>query len=80
MLAVSAITLLPILVPAAPYNTMMPRIAEAVGQGLRGLEIGEAKVADEEDAMRDAAGAHTNNRRVLGSMNDFASTWDAYLR
>jgi hypothetical protein len=38
-----------------------------------------AKVAEEEDAMRDAVMATTNNRRVLGSMNDFANMLDAYL-
>ena len=79
MLAVSGITLLPVLVTAAPYKTMIPRIAEAAGQVLRALGIGEAKVAEEEDAMRDAVMATTNNRRVLGSMNDFANMLDAYL-
>ena len=79
VLAVSGVTLLPVLVPAAPYKTMIPRIAEAAGQILRALKIGEDKVAAEEETMRDAVMATTNNRRVLGSMNDFANMLDAYL-
>jgi hypothetical protein len=79
VLAVSGVTLLPVLVPAAPYKTMIPRIAEAVGQILRALKISEAKVVAEEDAMREAIMTTTNNRRVLGSMNDFANMLDAYL-
>src|ERR1017187_5495704 len=63
VLAVSGVTLLPVLVPAAPYKTMIPRIAEAAGQILRALKIGEDKVAAEEETMRDAVMATTNNRR-----------------
>jgi hypothetical protein len=79
VLAVSGVTLLPVLVPAAPYKTMIPRIAEAAGQVLRALKIGEDKVAGEEEAMRDFVMAPTNNRRALGSMNDFANMLEAYL-
>jgi hypothetical protein len=79
VLAVSGVTLLPVLVPAAPYKTMIPRIAEAAGQVLRALTIAEDKVAAEEKAMREAIMATTNNRRVLGSMNDFANMLEAYL-
>jgi uncharacterized protein DUF6933 len=79
VLAVSGVTLLPVLLPAAPYNTMIPRFAEAVGQVLRALNIDEGKIAVEEEAMRDFVMAPTNNRRVLGSMNDFANMLDAYL-
>lgn len=79
VLAVSGITLLPVLVPAAPYKTMIPRIAKAVGQILRALKIGEDKVAAEEKTMRDFVMAPTNDRRVLGSMNDFANMLEAYL-
>jgi hypothetical protein len=79
VLAVSGITLLPVLVPAAPYKTMMPRFAEATGRVLRALKIQEDKVAIEEEAMREAVMAPTDNRRVLGSMTDFTNMLDAYL-
>lgn len=79
VLAVSGMTLLPVLVPAAPYKTMIARFAEAAGQVLRALKIEEAKVRAEESAIRDYVVTTTNDRRVLGSMNDFAFMMEAYV-
>lgn len=53
VLAVSGVTLLPVLVPAAPYKTMIARFAEGMGQVLLALKIEEARVVAEENAMRD---------------------------
>jgi uncharacterized protein DUF6933 len=79
VLAVSGTTLLPVLVPAAPYKTMFARFAEGAGQVLRALKIEESRVVAEENAMRDYVVTTTNDRRVLGSMTDFANMLDAYL-
>lgn len=79
VLAVSGVTLLPVLVQAAPYKTMTFRFAEGAGQVLRTLKIDEGKVVAEVNAMRDLVVASTNDRRVLGSMNDFTKMLDAYL-
>jgi hypothetical protein len=79
VLAASGVTLLPVLVAAAPYKTMTARFVEAVGQVLRALSIEESKIAAEQDGMRDFVVAQTNDRRVLGSMTDFANMLDAYL-
>jgi hypothetical protein len=79
VLAVSGVTLLPVLVPAAPYKTMMARFAEGAGQVLRALHVDEAKVIAEESAMHDYVVTTTNDRRVLGSMNDFAWLLESYL-
>lgn len=79
VLAVSGTTLMPVLIPAAPYKTIVPRIAEGAGLILRALGIQDAKVAGEEEAMRDAVMTTTNDRRVLGSMNDFANMLEAYI-
>jgi len=79
VLAVSGVTLLPVLVAAAPYKTMIPRFVEAVGQVLRALKIDGETIAAEEDGTRDVIVAKTNDRRVLGSMNDFANMLDVYL-
>ncbi len=79
VLAVSGVTLLPVLVAAAPYKTMIPRFVEAMGQVLRALKIDETKISAEEEGMRDVIVAKTNDRRVLGSMTDFANMLDAYL-
>jgi hypothetical protein len=79
VLAVSGVTLLPVLVPAAPYKTMIARFAVGAGRVLRILKIEEAKVVAEEHAMRDCVVTTTNDRRVLGSINDFAWMTDGYV-
>jgi hypothetical protein len=79
VLAVSNLTLLPILLPAAPYRTVPARLPAAVGDMLRALSIDDAKVAAELAAMREPVLAPTNDRRVLGSMNDFDRMLESYL-
>lgn len=79
VLAVSGVTLLPVLVTAAPYKTMIPRFVEAVGQVLQALNVDDAKIAAEHEGMQDVIVAKTNDRRVLGSMTDFANMLDVYL-
>jgi hypothetical protein len=71
--------LLPVLVPAAPYKTMTARFVEATGGVLRALGIPEAKVAEEVGAMRELVVASTDDRRVLGSMNDFSWMMQGYI-
>ena len=66
VLAVSGATLLPVLVPAAPYKTMIARFAEGAGLVLRALKIEEAKVVAEESAMRDYARAWNGGGRCHG--------------
>jgi hypothetical protein len=79
VLAVSGITLLPVLVEAAPYKTMTSRFVAAMGEVLRALGVRDAQVADEVEAMRELVVAPTNDRRVLGSMNDFAWMMQGYI-
>jgi hypothetical protein len=79
VLGLSSLTLLPVLVGAAPYKTLMSRFADAAGQMLRALQIDEARIAAEQQAMRDCVVTTTSDRRVLGSLNDFIRMLDAYL-
>jgi hypothetical protein len=79
VLGVSGVTLLPVLLAAAPYKTMIPRFDEAAGQVLRALNVDEARIAAEQEGMQDFVVAKTNDRRVLGSMNDFVNMLEAYL-
>jgi hypothetical protein len=72
-------TLLPVVLLAAPYRTLLPRFIEAVGQVLAGLEIEPTKIRMETNAMSEGVVARTNDRRILGSLNDFANLLDAYL-
>jgi hypothetical protein len=79
-LAVCGVTLLPVLLPAAPYKTLGARMVGATGEMLRALGIPEGAVVAQEHSMRDVTLAATNDRRVLGSMNDFIRMLDSYLR
>ena len=47
-------------------------LCEAVGRLLLGIDIPESKVAGELTEMREFSVARTDNRTVLGSMNDLA--------
>jgi hypothetical protein len=75
-LAVSSVTLLPVLLPAAPFKTLPARVAEGVAQVLDALGIDEQGIAAEVAAMRECVVTTTNDRQILGSMNDFANMLD----
>jgi hypothetical protein len=79
VLAVSNITLLPVLLPLSPAKSLIPRLTEAVGDVLEGLGIDRKKLASELAAMGECIVTGTNDRRVLGSMNDFVRMLDSYL-
>ena len=49
------------------------------GDVLRALGVRHEQVAAEVDAMRELVVAPTNDRRVLGSMNDFAWMMQGYV-
>jgi hypothetical protein len=71
VLAVSNVTLLPVLLPAAPFKTLPARIPEATGQMFQALRVDPQKIAAELSSMSECFVATTNDRRVLGTMNDF---------
>jgi hypothetical protein len=79
VLAVSNVTLLPVLLPISPASTVLARIPAAIADVLRALGLAERKVAAEVRAMSAYAVTVTNDRRVLGSMNDFGRMIDSYL-
>jgi hypothetical protein len=79
VLAVSGVTLLPVLITAAPYKTVGTRLPLAIGEVLRALGVAEVAVAAEVVAMSEVVIGPTNNQSVLGSMNDFTRMLDAYL-
>ena len=79
MLALSGVTLLPLVLPAAPFKTLATRVGEAVGQVLGGLRIDPARAAAEVAAMNECFVTTTNDRTVLGMMNDFTKMLPFYL-
>lgn len=71
LVCVSERTLLPIVLPAKESQTLVPRLALAVGDVLLQLGVNSKLIEAEQNEMRTFAYARTQNRRVLGSLNDF---------
>jgi Plasmid pRiA4b ORF-3-like protein/Domain of unknown function (DUF6933) len=71
-LLVNARTLLPVYMELAPAATLVDRVPAAIESVLRRHGIGETFLAAERDAMRDVRIASTNDRSVVGVMNEFA--------
>ena len=79
VLGVNNMTLLPVLLPIAPAKTFVPRFTEAAGEMLMALGIDRQQALSEMAAMNECIVAPTNDRRVLGTINDFGRMLDAYL-
>ena len=71
LLCVSERTLLPIVLPAKELQTLVPRLSLAVGEVLLRLGVSPRLAEIEQDEMRTFTYGRTQNRRVLGSLNDF---------
>ncbi|MBS2031943.1 MAG: hypothetical protein JST54_28860, partial [Deltaproteobacteria bacterium] len=71
VVAVSASTLLPVIVPAVDTATVIPRLAVAAGEVMRAIGIPEATVSAELREMQEGVIAKTASRKVLGSLNEF---------
>ena len=71
VLAVSERTMLPVVVPAKDVKRLPARIAAAARQILLAIEVAPELVEREVAEMQAATFAKTNNRRVLGGLNDF---------
>lgn len=80
MLGVNNKTLLPVLLPIAPNRTFVPRFVEAAGEMLMatGIEDRQA-VLSEMGAMGECIVAPTNDRTVLGTINDFGRALDYFM-
>lgn len=76
VLFVSELTLLPVVVTLAPSASLRPRFTEALGELLLNIGLEPARARGELNEMTSWHLAATESRRVLGSMNDFASMLD----
>jgi len=72
ILAVSELTLLPVVIPARDSSSIVPRLAAAAGAILHALGVPDDAIRDERGQMVEAAIGKTANRRVLAIMNEFA--------
>lgn len=79
ILCVSDRTLLPVVLLAKGIEPVAVRLTAQVGEMLRAMGIAETVIKSELAAMSDAMISTTASRRVLGSMNDFASLLEVYL-
>ncbi len=71
-LLVSERTLLPVFMPLAPAVTLVDRLPVAIAAALRRHGVDEEFIAAELAAMGEVRIAPTNNRSVVGVMNEFA--------
>lgn len=76
VLGVNSKTLLPVLLPIAPSKTFLARFVEAAGEMLMALGVDRTAVLAEMAGMGECIVAPTNDRRVLGTINDFGRALD----
>lgn len=72
LLGVSERSRLPVVLPARELRTMSSRFQDAAGRVFEDLGISTAAIGLERAAMREVAFDKTVDRRVMGSLNDFA--------
>lgn len=82
VLCVSERSLLPVVLPAKETQTLAPRLALAAGHALQRLGVAQSLIERELIEMRSFAYGRTQNRRVLGSLNDlmFQLSWYIHHR
>jgi len=72
VLLVNTRTFLPVFMPLAPASTLLDRIPAAIAEVLAHHGVSADQVDRELAAMSDSRMAPTNDRQVLGVMNEFA--------
>ena len=73
-LFVSEETFLPVFAPLAPASSLANRFPDELATTLRTLGVQESFIEDELLAMDDVAVSKTSNRRVVGILNELATT------
>jgi hypothetical protein len=79
VLAVADRTLLPVVVPAAPTTTLVPRFRVALRHVLAFVGVGREAIDREDGEMAGVTYGKTNNRPVMGIMVDFAKLLPHFL-
>lgn len=72
VLAISERSLLSVVVPGAPFSTLLARVPQALAELLRNLSAPEIHIARELTAMSPLTAAATASRKVLGCLNQYA--------
>ena len=71
-------TLLPVLLPFAPAASLLDRFGPGLEEVLRAHGVSSSFIGAEMAEARECSLAKTNNRSVLGSMNEFAYLADVF--
>lgn len=71
-------TLLPVLMPLAPANSLAERFPAHLAEVLKALDVDAGFVAAQVAAMDEVQYAKTSNRSVLGIMNQFSNLAKGY--
>lgn len=79
VLAVSERTFLPVLVPAAPVSTVVPRLRDGLVEVLRVLDVAKGDLDREIGEMQSVAYGKTANRQVTGITVDFAKALEFFI-
>jgi len=72
VLAISERSLLSVVVPGAPFSTLLARIPQALDELLRNLSVPERQIAKELAVISPLTVATTASRKVLGCLNQYA--------
>jgi len=72
VIAISERSLLSVVLPGAPFNTLAARFPQALAQLLHALGVSESQVTTEVARMSPLVITATANRRVLGCLNQYA--------
>jgi uncharacterized protein DUF6933 len=78
ILLVNGYTLLPVLMPLAPATTAPTRIGSEIAATLAAHQTPASTIEPELGQMRDCRFAPTDNRSVVGIMNEFSYLADVY--
>ncbi len=78
ILCVSSISRLGVVMDAAPYATFPQRLCEAVTEVLRAIGVNENSIQEERTQMDEIQLAKTENKSILGSMNEYRFQLDAW--
>jgi hypothetical protein len=79
VLAVSERTLLPVVISASPIKMLVPRFLDGACDVMRAIGVQEDQLTRERGGMDDVAIGRTENRQVLGTINDFGRMLEVYL-
>ena len=71
-------TLLPVLMPLAPANSLAVRFPMYLAAVLRALDVDSEFIAAQVNTMGEVVYAKTSNRSVLGTMNQFSYLAEGY--